>query len=75
VAYIVYTILPETSRQVFFRVLKVSPEEPATFSFDEPALREFFTEGKVGPTVATLSDLQILEQRLRPADEPESDDE
>ena len=57
-----YTILPETSRQVFFRVLKVSPEEPA--------LREFFTEGKVGPTVENLNDLRILVQLLRPADEP-----
>jgi hypothetical protein len=59
---------------VFFRVLKVSPEDRAMFSLDEPVLREFFTEGKLGPTIESVSDLRIREKLLRPADEPESDD-
>lgn len=74
VAYIVYTILPEINRLAFFRALGVSPEDRTTFALDEPVLREFFTEGKVGPTVESLSDLRVLEKLLRPADEPESDD-
>ena len=73
VTYIVYTILPEINRQAFFRVLKVCPEDRATFSLDEPVLREFFTEGKVGQTIESLSDLRILERFLRPANEPEAD--
>jgi hypothetical protein len=73
-AYLVYTILPEINRQAFFRVLEVSPEDRARFSLDEPVLREFFTEGKLGPTIESVSDLRILEKLLRPADELESND-
>lgn len=69
VTYIVYTILPEINRQAFFRVLKVSPEDRKMFSLDEPALREFFSEGKAGQTIETLSDLRILEKLLGPAGE------
>ena len=75
VAYIVYTILPAINLQALLMVLKVSPEDQARYSLHEPVLREFFTEGKAGQMVESLSDLRILTKLLRPADELETDDE
>lgn len=51
------------------RVLKVSPEDRAMFSLDEPVLHKFFSEGKVGQTIESLSDLRILEKLFDPAGE------
>jgi hypothetical protein len=74
IAHIVYTILPEINRQAFFRVLNISPEKRRMFLLDEPVLREYFMEGRLGLTIESVSSLRILEQLLRPADEPKSDE-
>jgi hypothetical protein len=73
VAKIVYHVIHDINTQAFLRQIGFEDEDRKRFALDSKLLRQFFTDGNLGPTIEAVSDLRILDRMLRSADDPESD--